>query len=468
MVTVPINITGGTYTHKSLPLSAQVTRNFQPQIQENPSTKSSYILESFHGLKLFGTATGSKDRGMLEHRGILYKVTDTTLYSVNSAGTHTTLGTIPGVSRCILEGIGDSVVIVSDGIPYEWDGATLTTITDSDLETPNACAHLNNQMIYDGDDGRFWVSDVGDPATVNSLNFAKAESNADKLLRPFVLSETLYLLGEKTIEQWWNSGVGNPPFDRIQNGTIPIGLAAIHSVASNDRFMYLLGTDSQVYRVRGSSYEAVTTLAIAAEIKKFSFIEDAEGECFNLNGQWFYKITFPTADKTFIWPEEGQWFEWSSGTEGGRNISSSYAFAFRKHLVGDSTSGNIYEMDPDTYTDNGETIIRVRDTGPLHGGLVGSPGKTLELNRFELIMETGVGLLSGQGQDPQIMLSISTDGGRTFGTEMWGTVGKSGEFLHKVEWFALGSFESAIIRIKVSDPVYISIHSAAADIEVGI
>jgi len=468
MQTVPINLAGGTYKHKSLPLSAQVTRNFWPQLQQDPLTKSDYILESFHGLKLFGTVAGAKDRGMLEHRGILYKVTDETLYSINSSGTHTTLGTIPGVSRTVMVGILDNVIIVSDGIPYQWDGATLTTITDSDLETPNAAAHLNNQIIYDGDDGRFWVSDVGDATIIQTLNTARAESNADELLRPYVLGETLYLMGEQTIEQWWNTGVGNPPFDRVQNGTLPIGLGAVNSVSNNDRFMYFLGSDNQVYRVQGSTLQAVTTQAIAREIATYGLTTDAHGSCFNINGQWMYAITFPTGDKTFIYPEDGQWFEWSSGVDGGKTIASSYAFAFRKHLVGDSQSGNVYELEPDTYTNNGEVMIRLRDSFPLHGGLLGAPGKKVTMSRFELIMETGVGLLAGQGQNPEVMLSLSTDGGRTFGTEKWGTIGKLGEFLHKVEWFALGSFDTGIVRIRMSDPVYLSIHSAAADIEVGI
>lgn len=465
---VPLNITGGTYKHKSLPLSAQVTRNFWPQKQEDSSTKSPYVLEGFHGLKTFGAVAGSRDRGMTEHLETLYKVTDEKLYSVDSAGTHTELGSIPGVARCILVGIGTNVVIVTEGKAYVWDGSNVTEVTDADLETPSAAAHLNNQIIYDGDGGRFATSDVGDATSINGLNYATAESNADDLIRPYVFEEILYLFGDKTTESWWNSGVGSPPFDRIQNGTLPIGLGALHSPANSINFMYFLGNDNQVHAVQGSSSVVVTTQAIAREFSEYSLISDAVGSCFNLDGQWIYVLTFPTANKTWAYPEGGEWFELSSGTENGKWRASSYAYAFRKHLFGDFESGNIYELDDDTYTENGETIIRVRDTGPLHGGLVGAPGKDLEVTRFELILEAGVGLLTGQGSDPVIMLSFSNDGGKTFGPEMWATIGKTGEFLHKVEWFNLGTAESWVFRVKVSDPVYYSIHSAGADVEVGI
>jgi hypothetical protein len=121
---VPINLTGGTYKHKSLPLSAQVTRNFWPQSQQVSNTKSVYILESFPGKKAFGNEAHSADRGMFEHKGVVYKVSDTTLYSVNSSGTHTSLGTIAGSGRCVLEGIGDNILVVTGGIVYQWNGST--------------------------------------------------------------------------------------------------------------------------------------------------------------------------------------------------------------------------------------------------------------------------------------------------------------------------------------------------------
>lgn len=471
MPTIPLNITGGTYKHKSLPLSAQVTRNFWPQLQQENSTKSPYVLEVWPGKKVFGSSQGSRCRGMKEHKGTLYKVTDTTLYTVASDGAHTPRGTITGSGRCVIEGIGDKVVIAAEGKAYEYDpsGPTLTTITDPDLETPNSCAHLNNQMIYDGDGGRFGVSNVGDATSIGGLNYATAESNADDTLRVYTFDQLLYVLGEKTIETWWNSGTGNPPFDRVEGGIIQTGIGAIYSVANSANWIYFLGDDNQVYRMRSGSIEAILPQPIAREVAGYSLVSDAVGFCMNLDGQWFYIITFITANKTFAYPENGEIFELSSGNEGGKDKMASYAFAYRKHLVGDFDSGNIFELDMDTYDDNGDAIIRTRDTGPLHGGLVGAPGKSIEVNRFELLMETGVGLLSGQGKDPKVMLSWSDDGGRTFSTEQQGSVGGSGQFMKKVEWFGLGSTSDArIFRIRTSDPVHFCIHSAAVDVEIGI
>lgn len=469
MPTVPINITGASYKSISRPLSDQVTRNFYPQIVDDPSAKSPFVLQSFPGMTLFGTAAGL-DRGMFEHLGTLYKVTHTTLYSVDDEGTHTSLGTILGTGRCIFDGIGSNVALTNgSGVPYVWNGSTLTEVTDIDLETPNALAHLNNQIIYDGDGGRFATSDVGDATSISSLNYATAESNADDLKRPYVFNQLAYMMGDKTIEPWWNSGVGNPPMDRIEGGIIPIGLLAIHSVSNNDQFMYFLADDNDIYRVQGSNSIKVSTIYISRTIAGFSTVADAIGWCFSWQGDNFYKITFPSEDKTFCYSESAnQWFELSSGISGGRSIANSYAYAYRKHLVADYRNGNIYEWDIDNYTENGAVIQRTRDTGPLHGGLLGAPGKWIEMDRFELILETGVGTTSGQGSDPVVMLSTSDDGGRTYSTEIWGKVGKLGQYLYKVEWHALGGFFERNIRIQTSDPVRYSIHSAAADLRIGI
>lgn len=466
---IPINLTGGTYKHNSLPLSAQSTVNFWPQLQQDQGTKSQYILESFPGKTLFGTATGDKNRGMFEHLGVVYKVTDTTLYTVDSTGTHTSRGTIPGTDRCIIVGIGSSVVIVTGGVPYVWNGSSLSTVSDGDLESPNSCAHLNNQILYDGTGGRFCSSDVGDATSINALNYATAESDADNLLRIYVHDQIAYMMGDKTIEPWWNSGIGKPPFDRIEGGIIQVGLGALHSVANSNNQVYFVANNNQIYAMKGSTAEPVSTLALAIELATFDTIDDAIGFCYNIYGQWFYEVTFKDANRTFCYPEGGEWFELSSGTSGGRNIADSYCFAFRKHLVADANSGNIYELDEDNHTENDDTIVRIRDSAPLHGGLIkGAAGKTLTMNWLELILEVGVGTLSGQGIDPVVMLSFSDDGGHSFSTEMWATIGRTGQFQYKVRWDALGSFESRIVRIRVSDPVHYCIYSAVADIEVGI
>lgn len=461
---VPINITGPTYQSRSLPISNQVTRNFYPEQQETAGAKSSYVLQPWPGLSLFGTAQGV-DRGMIFHEGALYKVTGQTLYTVNSSGTHTSIATIPGANRCIFAPFSGNLVIVTGGRAFYYT-TSLAEITDSDLEYPDSAAYLNNQIIFDGAGRRFVSSDVGDPASIDGLNYAAKESSADGLVRVYTFQQIAYMMGSEQIEPWFNSGVGKPPFDRVQGGIIPVGLLALHSVASNQNFMYWLGSDNHVYRLSGGAHERITPFAIAKDIGALTSedVASAVGVCLATDAHKFYLLTFGA--KTYVF-SEGTSQPFEIGASDARSWINGYAYAFRKHLVSDYRNGNIYELDPETFTNNGSTIKRVRDTAPLHGGLLGAPGKEVCINRFELIMETGRGAVSGQGVEPLVSLSVSNDS-KTWGTEMFGTIGRLGEFLWKIEWGPLGTFDACQFRVAISDPVYCSIHSAAADVEVCI
>jgi hypothetical protein len=464
-------MTGGDYQEKSRPLTKQVTRNFWPKLIGTKKARSQYVLQSYYGLKNFKIQAGAADRGMIKNQGKLYKVTDTTLYEVASDGTHTSLGTIPGSNRCILSAMGADIIIVNgSGNAYLWDdsASSLLTITDSDLGNPNGVAVLNNQAIYDDGAGQGWVvSDVGDASSIDGLNNANAESFSDDLVIPYAYRETLYQMGTETIELWWNSGQGNPPFDKIQGAVINQGLGAKYSVADNPDFIFYFGSDNQFHTLTGGTSAVdtvISTPAMAKQFQDYRVTNDCIGWTMRLEGQWFYVATFPVENVTWVYPVGGEWFQWGTGNSG-RIRANSYVNIFGKHLVGDFDSGNIYELDAETYTDVDETIIRTRDSAPIHGGLFQQDGLAFEMNRLEFFLETGVGNISGQGSNPFLMISVSRDGGKTFGTERFVRVGKLGERV-KVETGSFGRFEqTCVIRIRVSEPIFWSIYGAKAELE---
>jgi len=476
MAYLAVGLAGGSHRHTDLSLTAQRTINYFPQHQEAGNEKSPFILESFYGSKIFSTGTGL-NRGTFEHLGVFYHLSGTTLFSIDSAGVRTTLdaGTIVGDSRAVFDGIGTSIVIVADGVAYEWNGSSLTTGTDGDFETPQTVTVINNQAIYDGDNGRFTISDVGLPLQINALNFGTAESKADALIRPFALGTIVFMFGTKTIEQWWNNGTGTPPFTRIEDGTIRVGLGAQNTVAADDQVLYFFADDNQVYSLNGSIPTPLLPLTIVREIRKFTTKTDAVAWTMQIDAQWFYVLKFPSADRTFVYPKpipslaargiQGEWFELSSGVDGGRYIGDSYSFAFGKHLIADE-DGNILELDEDTFDENGAVIRRSRVLAPIHGGLFGKPGVPVEISFFKLIGATGKGLLTGQGSDPEVILQYSQDG-ENFSTEIRGDVGKLGT--QTVIIFEIGeTFETWVFKLISTDPIYSNWHEAGIEAELGI
>lgn len=442
-----------------------------PQLLDDPVLKDKFILDSFVGQKLFTTEEGI-GRGVFFHNDVIYRVCGTKLYSIIADGTHTQLGTIDGTDRVIFDAMNADLIIVADRKAWVWNGTTLSQITDASLQSPDSVCVINSQAIFDTNNDSFVVSNVGDASTIDPANSAAAEYNADNLIRCYKFAQILFLFGQRTVEQWWNSGSGNPPFARVENSTIEIGLGGLHAVNNNLNAVYFLGSDRRVYRILKGSYQAepVSNNALVREFSGYSTIADTQIECIDMNNQNFVVLTFPTANKTWVYLEgrSGQWFQWSSGTTYGRNVANSYVAAFGKHYVEDYQNGNIYQIGFDCYVENDSPIIKQRDSAPIAGDMIGHAGKRIFMNSLELDMEVGVGTNEGQGTNPKIMFSYSDDGGKTFSRERWADLGKQGQFLTKVKWNSLGSFYTRIIRVKVSDPVYIAIKDAIAEIEIGI
>jgi len=64
------------------------------------------------------------------------------------------------------------------------------------------------------------------------------------------------------------------------------------------------------------------------------------------------------------------------------------------------------------------------------------------------------------GVDPQIMLRLSNDGGKTWGPEMWRGIGKTGEYFKRVRWNRLGSVRRRVFEVSYTAPVPITIIGA--------
>jgi hypothetical protein len=83
-------------------------------------------------------------------------------------------------------------------------------------------------------------------------------------------------------------------------------------------------------------------------------------------------------------------------------------------------------------------------------------------------IEAGVGLETGQGSDPQVMLRYSKDGGHTWSArQLWRTMGAAGAYNTRMRWLNLGNAREWVFEITISDPVTRAVIAAHADITVG-
>jgi hypothetical protein len=466
--TLPVQITGGSYQSQSKPLSSQQTVNFYPK--STPLAKEKFVLFSFPGLKLAGEPTGllGIDRGLHRMAEVLYQVKGQTLYRIAKSGAHTILGAILGIDRCIMANDGISLFIVSNTGVYQYnsDTAVISLVTDVNIVGAKSVAFINNQFIYTNDLFSV-ISNVGDGSTANGLNIIGEESLPDNMVRDYIFDDIIYRASERSIVAWYNSGVGNPPIERLQGRIFQVGLAAINSIDRTDEALYWLGDDFSIYQSTAGAKSKISTDAISNEIQTYSTVADAIANVFIIDGINFYSINFPSGGKTFVLNEtlgEQGWFELSSGIVDGNYQGTSFLECYGKTFVADVDNGNVYTLDAKTYTNNGETIKRVRTTGSVNSEPFGVNGKLTQMSKAKFIMESGVGLISGQGENPRIIVEYSDDGGYTWKHGSWPKVGRLGERTLQIQFFNLGKFYDRIFRISTTDPVSYSIFSATIDL----
>lgn len=460
---------GGSATQRSVSLDAQRTVNLYPVM--DAEGKNTAALYGTPGLVTFATTATAPVRGLYEAKGRLFAVVGATLYEIGYTGTATSRGTLTSTSGPVsMADNGLHVVIVDGTNGYQFTLATnvFAQIADADWPAANRIAYQDGYFILnDAGTGSFFITSLYG-TDVDPLDFASAEGAPDPLISLICDHRELWLFGEESTEVWFNSGNADFPFERINGAFIETGCAAPHSVAKADNSVFWLTRDKRghghVVRAQGYQPAIVSTRAVEYAISQYTDITDALAYTYQQDGHTFYVLSFPSANATWcldlttgVWHERMYW----DGAEN-RHRGNCYAFAFGRHLVGDHTNGKIYELSLDAYTDDGATLRALRRTRHQH-----AEGRRLFWASLQIDIEAGVGLASGQGSDPQMMLRWSDDGGHTWSNEHWHSMGKIGEYARRAIWRRLGASRNRVYEVVIADPVKRVIIDAWADVEAG-
>ncbi len=464
MPSISVPLVGPTYSNRSLSVGNQHTQNFY--IEANQQGEAAALMP-FPGLKSFATAGTGAARGLVDFNGTLYAVTGTELYSVTSTGASTLIGTIQGSGRVSMVYDGTNIVIATGSSkPYIYDGSALSKGSDADLPNAKTVAHINQRVIYEKSNG-IAFADLDDPLVVDSANILLANTRSDNVQAVVTHRQQVVTFGNRTIEPSYFSGVGNPPYSRINNSVQEIGTESPYSVATNKDFIYFLSSDRRVYRMSGLNSQPIDNPAIGRAIQDYSSISDAFGVCITHDGQNWYLLSFPAAGATWLFNEStGLWTSLSYGADGAQHLISDYVYIYGRHLVSDRRNGNIYELDPETFTDNGDVIQRRRVTRNIDSRTLGAqPGKRLFMSKLMLEIEPGASLVSGEST---IIMQYSDDDGKTWSTERWMNIGEQGDFTRELVWSGLGHFYKRRFRFTVTDPSNWVFIRLIANVELGL
>jgi hypothetical protein len=256
------------------------------------------------------------------------------------------------------------------------------------------------------------------------------------------------MFGSKTIEPFYDNGstVG-VPLGRVDTAIMQKGLGGFYTIANTDQALYFLADDSNVYQIIQSQLKKISTPDIVNSIKDLNR-ETASAYSISFNGYEFYILWFPTG-LTYAYCEDvDEWFNLSSGVDNGPYLASSYAQCYGLEIVSDYRTSNLATLGIDTYSELGEPIQRQRVLPPITSKNFGLPyGQRMLMSKIKFALQKGVGLASGQGSDPKIMVEYSLDGGDTWSTARWIEIGRMGDFLVNAEYFEMVSFYEITFRI---------------------
>lgn len=458
-----IGLVGGSYQDYSLPFNAERSVNLYPVFDKQGKEVSA--LYGTPGLSLFGTAgVGACRQNFAAANGRGFVVSGANLWEIDNAGDTINRGTLLQSSGNVTIAENGLQLAICDGANlyiFTYSSNAFAQVTDPDLPTCGTVTFIDGYFVVNKvGTGSFYRSALYDGTSWNSLDFATAESSPDNLVRVYNALGQLWLLGSTTSEIWTNTGSSAFPFQKISGGKLDVGILASCTAIALENSIIWLGQDDNgrfsVYQTTSVVPSVISPEPINLRFSQATLPEEIVSYTYQEQGHNFVVFTGGGLETSLVYDLSTKlWHErayLNSEGEYEQHLGYCCMSIFGKQLVGSRVDGKIYEMSMDFYSDNGDSLLRER----IYTHLV-DEFKRIRYNKLNLGFETGVGLQSGQGQNPLVTLQLSKDGARTWSTSYTTSIGRVGAYTTNVNFRRLGIAQQMTFRIKISDPVKVAI-----------
>jgi hypothetical protein len=378
--------------------------------------------------------------------------------------------------------------------------------TDGAFSGANTVDIIDNYFVYNNPTTQqFGASDLLSPVSP-TLSFSLKDGAPDDLVALIVDHREVYLLGEISSEVWTDVGAVPFPFQRIPGTSTQHGIAAPFSVARlGNSFAYVSRNNrgqAQIMQMQGYIPQRISTHAVENTLVN-QYVGDAISWTYQLEGHEVFVVTFPSLELTWAYDiTTGLWHKWlylANDSTYQRHRGNCCAVFQGLVIIGDYENGKLYELDKDNYTDDGQTIRRLRRAPHLvtefqrqyfdELQIQFQPGVgTTGLSNYEQIVIPGfiylgdtytigsvdsliieatktyvlgsISQLNPTTTTPQAMLRWSNDGGSTWSNEYWVGIGQLGRYKNRAIWRRLGTARDRVFEVVVTDPVKMVIISA--------
>jgi len=465
---------GGSYEARSIIANAQRCVNLYPE--KNPEdSPSPYTYYPTPGLTLLATPpTQAAGRGLYATtNGKLYAVVGNTVYNVDSSFVMTVIGTIGTTTNPVsmVDNGLDAVLVdgtLNTGYQINLGTNVMTVISSPGFYGADRVDYMDTYLLFNRPDTKEFYISGSNAVTFDPLDLAAKTGFPDLLQAVIVMQREIWLIGQRTTELWYNSGSADFPFQRMPGSFVEHGCVAKYSVAMQDLSVYWLSQDEQGQRMvlAGTGYQAkrISTHAIEKEFSEYTTVSDAIGHTYQQQGHTFYVLSFPSADKTWVYDvSQGLWHEraWSDSNGNLHRVRGAFhAAVYGKNIVQDWETGKLYELSLSSFTDDGDDVVRIRSGAHLVGG---------NFNRVSYLSFTAdiqVGTDDGSidgtsaSNPPKVSLRWSDTRGATWGSPITQSLGAVGQFATTVTWHRLGMARDRVFELSWSVPAAVALNGA--------
>lgn len=425
----------------------------------------------------------AKSQGLFwwDNAGIMVAVADGQLYTINRSGVVIRVnGTQPG---------GDLPAIFSDG--QMLDGSPILYVASGDklayvlggtshvaTDSPEPCSHvayLSSTFIANQlNTNRFYLTDINPTTNDNDVTYWSSSDNpltsdtkGDFISGLFSGWQELSIWGRQGIETWNYTG-GTPQVELQAGAFSECGLIAPYSVKQADNTWFgLCQVDGSraVIRLQGRA-PSIISQSIYQLLNQYDCTV-ATADMLNIGATTFYLLHFPNDNITWAYDLVSQtWFPWQRWeTHLGKYTAYGARYAafsepWGKQLICSATDGSIYEVDLQTFTDNGNELRTEYVTGWINWQT--DMNKRSNMLRIRLKRNQGV---VNATNTPKLMLKYRKDGNQTWESEEEISLGNSGEHEFYVDVNRLGIYRSRQYSFSITDNATLALVSVEEQVD---
>ncbi|MGH6631731.1 MAG: hypothetical protein ACREB0_00100 [Sphingopyxis sp.] len=474
MAELPLPI--GTYRLPSPEASGRRLVNLYAAIAppDKPRNKPVHLVRA-PGIRSWVDTAQGEVRGAVVMAGTLYVVAGANLYTVSQGGivAQVTGAAITGNGPVRVEKNGAVTPVLfitpNNGDGFSSNGSTVVQEVSAVFTSGQGGAHVSflDQYFVFRRRGTAQIFNSGlNAVTFDALDVTTADGAPDNLLGLIVNNREIIAAGETSVERWYNAAKPTgSPFARSPGGFYEIGCGAGDSLANQDNSVAMLAND-KTFRRLGATWDRISHDGIDSELQRIPVVADCCAIPYRQEGHHFVAWTLPNAGRTFVIDyNTGEWHERESriGTVSiGRWRPSLVIDAYGMQIVGDSQSGKLGILDPDTHEEWGEPQVVEWTYQPVYGERLKASH-----NRLEIGISAGQGAVTGQGSNPLLTLFASDDGGNTYRARPVRSLGVLGDYRKRVVYDNLGESRARGYKCQVSDPCRLFVLDTLLDVTGG-